>query len=71
MSSYDSFNSTARPQVRVVHHGGGQVPSLGVSRRGHVKAYASPTRWIVRSVTIATTAFALLDVILLVSGGRH
>jgi hypothetical protein len=60
----DSF--IARPQVRVVPHGGVQVPSLGVTRRSPVRTGASPTRWIVRS-----TAFALLDLVLLVSGGHH
>jgi len=29
------------------------------------------TRWIVRSMMIATTAFALLDLFLLISGGHH
>ena len=65
-NSYDSFNSSARSPVRVV-----QVPSFGVSRRSPVKPGASATRWIVRSVMVATTAFALLDLILLVSGGHH
>ena len=71
MSSYESLNRTARTPVRVVHQGGVRVPSLGVSGRNRVKAGASATRWIVRSVMVATTAFALLDLILLVSGGHH
>ena len=70
-NSCGSFNSSARSPVRVVHHGGVQVSSLGVSRRSSVKPGASATRWIVRSVMAATTAFALLDLILLVSGGHH
>lgn len=65
----DSF--IARPQVRVVPHGGVQVPSLGVTRRSPVRTGASPTRWIVRSIVLATTVFALLDLVLLVSGGHH
>ena len=70
-SSHNSFNGNPRTQVRVVRHGGVQNPSLGVGGRNSVKPGASATRWIVRSITIATTAFALLDLILLASGGHH
>jgi len=71
MSQHDPFNGNARIQVRVVHHGGVPIRSLGMSRRDPVKPGASATRWIVRSIMVATTAFALLDLVLLASGGHH
>jgi hypothetical protein len=70
-SSYNSMSSAGSSHVRVVHHTGVRVPALGAPRRSAAKTGVSLTRWIVRSIMIATTAFALLDLFLLVSGGRH
>lgn len=70
-SAYNPASSAGSPHVRGVQHTGIRVPSLTAPRRATAKTSASLTRWIVRSVMIATTAFALLDLILLINGGRH
>ena len=70
-SPYGSGNGRTHPQVRVVDRRVRQIPYHGVDRRSPVKAGTSMTRWIVRSMMIATTAFALLDLFLLISGGHH
>jgi hypothetical protein len=71
MGSYGSSSGAGSPQVRIVSPTGVRVPALSTPRRTAAKPGVSLTRWIVRSVMIATTAFALLDLFLLVSGGRH
>lgn len=71
MGLYDSTTSAGSSHVRVVSQTGVWVPALDASRRSAAKTGASLTRWIVRSVMIATTAFALLDLFLLVSGGHQ
>lgn len=69
--SYDATTSAGSAHVRIGPHTGVRVPALGAPRRSAPKTGVSQTRWIVRSVMIATTAFALLDLFLLVSGGHH
>jgi hypothetical protein len=71
MGSYGSTTSAGSGQVRIVSPTGVRVPALSAPRRTAGKNGVSLNRWIVRSVMIATTAFALLDLFLLVSGGRH
>jgi hypothetical protein len=71
MGSYGSTTSTGSTHVRIVPHTGVRVPALNAPRRPGAKTGTSLNRWVVRSVMIATTAFALLDLFLLVSGGRH
>jgi hypothetical protein len=70
MASNDSVASARSSQVRIVPQTGVRTPALGGPRRA-ARIGISPTRWIVRSVMIATTAFALLDLFLLVSGSSH
>jgi hypothetical protein len=71
MAPNDSVPSAWSSQVRLVPQAGVRNPALGGSRRYPGKMGISPTRWIVRSVVVATTTFALLDLFLLVSGSSH
>jgi len=71
MAPNDSVPSAWSSQVRLVPQTGLRTPALGASKRYPGKFGISPSRWIVRSVMVATTTFALLDLFLLVSGSSH
>jgi len=60
------------PSVRLVspYTGATARRITGVQTAGKTNARRL-TAWIVRSIMIATTAFALLDLFLLASGGHH
>ncbi len=71
MSSYDPPFDSHRPTVRLVNRPGGPVPTYRPSGgRLAKKSGAGLTRWIVRSIMLATSAFALLDLFLLASNGH-
>jgi hypothetical protein len=60
------------PSVRVVTLSGAPAPVRRVTAGRSTKKSGSRAKvWIVRSVMIATTLFAFLDLTLLASGGHH
>ena len=71
MSGVTSGAATSGPSVRLVS------PYAGVTGRRVTGARTTSTNtrrlsaWIVRSIMVATTGFALLDLFLLASGGHH
>ncbi|MGD0394229.1 MAG: hypothetical protein ABSC41_16490 [Acidimicrobiales bacterium] len=71
MSSYDPPFGSHRPTVRLVNQSGSASPTYRNSGgRLAKKSGASTTRWIVRSIMFATTAFALFDLVLLATSGH-
>ncbi len=61
MSSYDRSVDPRRPTVH---------PTVHLVGRPAGNAGARVNRWLVRSIMLATTAFALLDLFLLASNGH-
>ncbi len=73
MGTYHVPAGPGSPSLRLVPGGGGR-PGAGAPglRRPAVGGGARRlTAWIMRGVMAATTAFALLDLYLLVSSGHH
>ena len=71
MTGYTSSAGTSSPTVRVITPYSGFRPH---PRRVTGSTTTSARRlkaWIVRSIMIATAAFAFLDLLLLASGGHH
>ena len=72
MTVHSTVAGPRGPSVRVVSQSGVRAPTRGANGgRPTNKADSHLRRWIVHSTMLATTGFALLDLYLLVSGGRH
>jgi len=70
MTSYDPPFDPRRTTVRLVNQTGLSPTYRPSGGRVAKKSGASLSRWIVRSIMIATTAFALLDLTLLATAGH-
>ena len=72
MTVHSTVAGSLGPSVRVVSQSGVRAPIRGANgRRPANKADSHLRWWIVHSIMFATTGFALLDLYLLASGGRH
>ena len=72
MSVHSTVAGSRGPSMRVVSQSGVRAPTRGANGGRPANKTDSHLRWwIVHSIMFATTGFALLDLYLLASGGRH
>jgi hypothetical protein len=72
MTVHSTVAGSRGPSVRAVRQSCVRAPTRGATGgRPADKASSHLRKWIVHSTILATTAFAVLDLYLLASGGRH